>query len=150
MTMLDRLYRSSEKDLVSGDAFIRRFTYQLVGTPAAATAITITDSANVVPNDTVRVITQVALFWIPGAAQFGFKANVNVAETGSGSAGVLVFSPQQQVAGQDQAWCQSGIELYMFPGDFFLVTGNFNAGVAANNISFFAQGLEFPRGTFRR
>ena len=151
MGMLDRLYRSSEKDIASGDAFIRRFFIALAPVGAAAASITIDDAP--CPSDVVRLITSVGVRWTPGAAQFGVNANLNINDVpGAGVTigAAIVLSPLNQVAAQVQDYTVGGLSLLEMQGEVFRFTAFFNAGVAANNATCFISGYEFPRGTLRR
>jgi hypothetical protein len=149
--MLDRLYRSSEKDIASGDAFVRRYYRQLNGAAAALATITVDDAANPCPSDVVRLIQSVSIRWIPGAAQFASHANFNVIDSPTAEAAAIVTqSPLNQVAAQTQDYTVGGLALVQMQGEYFRASGFFNAGAANNNVNFYICGLEFPRGTFRR
>lgn len=150
MGMLDRLYRSSEKDLASGDAFVRRYFRQFAITPAAAASVTVVDT-DVCPADTVRFITNVGIRWTPGAAQFPTNANLLWSDGAGGAfAGVVNMSPLNQVVAQVQDQHIGGLGILMMQGDVMTLTCLFNAGAAANSGSAFVMGVEFPRGTLRR
>jgi hypothetical protein len=150
MAMLDRLYRSSEKDLASGDAFVRRYFRQLTLAPAAAATVTLVDT-DVCPADTVRLITNVGIRWSPGAAQFGLNANVLWSDGAGASFGAVVnLSPFNQGVAQTQDQYVGGLQILMMQGDVMTLSCFFNAGAAANGGSAFIHGLEFPRGTLRR
>jgi hypothetical protein len=151
MGMLDRLYRSSEKDIASGGVVVRRFL-EILGIGNTAAAVTITVVGSIAPPDTVRLIQTVLFVWAPGAAQFPVRAELQITDpTTATQLAVVGSSPLYlPAAATFTDLTLTGVQLIQMQGEQLQVIGVFNAGVALNQIVCYISGLEFPRGQLRR
>jgi hypothetical protein len=142
--VLERIYKPTDKDLLSGIQHSRYF----LTTNASASATQVSGTQFTIPPDRMRVLTG---FWgrgSPGAAQFFEYLSMQVFPSNQVVAAMNIFAgpPTRTVAVQSTAWWNG--EVWLYPGDVVVLSGFFNAGAAANSLDTTVFGWDIPRGNF--
>jgi hypothetical protein len=143
------LVRPSVKDIGSGQRIVRRFV-EVASNSAALATVSVTLGA--CPVDTVRVIHTMTFNAVAGAAQTNIA---NQAYHRDQLSGVIIsqigcqFDYAPVVAGTNTKSI-TGLEIALMQGEAISADFVFNAGVAANAVSLYVIGWEFPRGNLQR
>lgn len=150
MDFLSQFYRASAKDLASGSSTWLRRYFRTVAIPAAAAASISAQDTDFVGADVVRWISQVVVFWQPGAAITSRSCVLWSSDAGGTIQGVLAGLDARTpvAAANDRDTIQTAFP--MFEGDVLNAAAEFSGGAAANQFTAYVTGWEFPRGTLQR
>jgi hypothetical protein len=142
------LVRPSQKDIGSGQRIARRYLEIVTVTTAAAN---LTVNSSTVGNDLVRFIHTICWTTQAGAAQTNLyvQALLQDAFTNVLNAVNAQFDYAPVAAGINTKTV-SGLELVLMQGELLNVQAGFSGGAAANTVTAYLQGWEFPRGNLQR
>ena len=148
MNFLD-LVRPSAKDIGSGQRIVRRYVETMTANAASAA---LTATSTVCPPDTIRIIHTVCFITVAGAAQTNLWCSL-VHNEGGGGANItqtgMQFDLAPAAAGTSEKTL-TGLEIAVMQSEVLIATANFNGGVAANVMTCYVTGWEFPRGNLQR
>lgn len=144
--VVELLYAPSDKDRLSG-LFQRRWGFN--SNPFVQNAAVVSTGAlQIVPADTVRVVTGVSLIVTPTAAIAARQGTVRFTQ---GSAVLAEFTFSRDAAAVAQAIGESiAMEFLMLPGDSFFASGVFTGAGVLNSVDVTVWGYEIPRANVQR
>lgn len=127
---------------------IQRAVFRAFSSVAAAGINSDTSSA--VPDDKIGIVTSLAIILGPGAAQTGRSFNVQIIDSLGNNLGLIhgdTTDPGVAAAIATQYGAQC--EHLLMPGERLRCSTSFNAGAAANTVSFDAVVLLLPKGNIQ-